>query len=302
MNLKKKVVLTCALTGSGDSHLKHPNIPKSPEEIAAAAVEATKAGASIIHMHVRDPKTGTPCRELKYYEETVRLIRESDVDVCINITTGMGGDWTPHPENPAMPGPGTDMIPPKERMEHILKCRPEICTLDCGTINWGQNLLYIATYNQLRESAELIKGSGVTPEVEAFDFGFVWQAKDLIKEGLLPDNTLFQLCMGIPYGTEITPLSFCAMKDLVPNGYEWGAFGIGRDEFPMVALTYLMGGNVRVGLEDNIYIAKGEFASNGQLVEKAVSIVNSLGGEIMTPQEARDSLKLVKQPMKGKSV
>ena len=295
MEMKKKVALTCALTGSGDSHLKHPNIPKSPEEIAAAAVEATKAGASIIHMHVRDPKTGAPCRDIELYQETVRLIRDADVDVCINITTGMGGDWTPDKNNPLMPGPGSDMITPAERMEHILRCRPEICTLDCGSINWGQNLLYIATYEQLRESARLIQGTGVTPEVEAFDLGFMWQANDLLKEGLLPNNTLFQLCVGIPYGVKSTTLAVVAMRDLVPQGHHWAGFGIGKEEFPMLALMYLMGGNVRVGLEDNIYISKGEFATNGLLVEKGKSIIESLGGEIMTPQEARKAFGLVKQ-------
>lgn len=295
MEMKRKVALTCALTGSGDSHLKHPGVPKTPEEIAAAAVEATKAGASIVHMHVRDPITGSPCRDLKLYQETVRLIRDADVDVCINITTGMGGDWLPDKENPLMPGPGSDMATPYERMEHILKCRPEICTLDCGSINWGKNLLYIATYEQLREQAALLQGTQVTPEVEAFDFGFVWQAKDLLKEGLLPENTLFQLCLGIPYGVESNTSAVLAMRDLVPQGYNWCGFGIGKEEFPMLALVYLMGGNCRVGLEDNIYIAKGEFATNGQLVARGKSIIESLDGSVMTPQEARDAFGLVKQ-------
>ena len=295
MENKKKVALTCALTGSGDSHLKHPGVPKSPEEIAAAAVEATKAGASIIHMHVREPVTGIPCRRLELYEETVRLIRSADVDIVINITTGMGGDWVPDAENPAMPGPGTDMATPVERMEHILKCRPEICTIDCGTFNDGQNMVYIATLDQLRESVKLLHGSNVTPEIEAFDMGFLWQAKILLNEGLLPANTLFQLCMGVPFGTEATTSATLAMRDHIPQGFNWCAFGIGKDEFPMLALAYVMGGNVRVGLEDNIYIGKGQFATNAQLVEKGVGIVESLGGGIMTPAEAREAFGLIKQ-------
>lgn len=295
MEMKKKVALTCALTGSGDSHLKHPGVPKSPEEIATAAIEATKAGASIIHMHVREPETGTPCRELKMYEETVKLIRSSDVDVVINITTGMGGDWVPDAENPAMPGPGTDMATPAERMEHIIKCKPEICTIDCGTFNDGQNMIYIATLDQLRESLSILKGSGVTPEIEAFDLGFLWQAKILLKEGLLPENTLFQLCMGVPFGAEATTSAILAMRDHIPSGFEWCAFGIGRDEYPMLAQAFVMGGNVRVGLEDNIYLGKGEFASNAQLVEKGKLIVENLGGTIMTPAEAREAFKLIKQ-------
>ena len=295
MEMKKKVALTCALTGSGDSHLKHPGVPKSPEEIATAAIEATKAGASIIHMHVREPETGTPCRELKLYEETVKLIRSSDVDIIINITTGMGGDWVPDAVNPAMPGPGTDMATPQERMEHILKCKPEICTIDCGTFNDGQNLTYIATLDQLRESVGYLKGTGIRPEIEAFDLGFLWQAKILLKEGLLPDNTLFQLCMGVPFGAEATTSATLAMRDHIPAGVEWCAFGIGGDEFPMLAQAFVMGGNVRVGLEDNIYLGKGEFASNAQLVEKGKLIVENLGGEIMTPAEAREHFKLIKQ-------
>lgn len=295
MEMKKKVALTCALTGSGDSHLKHSGVPKSPEEIAAAAVEATKAGASIIHMHVREPETGTPCRKLELYEETVKLIRSSDVDIVINITTGMGGDWVPDSVDPSMPGPGTDMATPEERMEHILKCRPEICTIDCGTFNDGQNMTYIATLDQLRATVRQLKGTGVTPEIEAFDLGFLWQAKILINEGLLPPNTLFQLCMGVPFGAEATTSAVLAMRDHIPQGFNWCAFGIGRDEFPMLAQAFVMGGNVRVGLEDNIYLGKGQLATNGQLVEKGKNMIENLGGSVMTPAEAREAFGLIRQ-------
>jgi len=295
MEMKKDIILTCAITGSGDSHLKHPGVPKSPEEIAYASIEAAKAGAAIVHIHVREPVTGTPCRRLDLYEETVRLIRASDTDVVINITTGMGGDWVPDAINPAMPGPGTDMVTVEERMEHIIKLKPEICTLDCGTFNDGANMTYIATLDMLRATGKLLMGTGVTPEIEAFDLGFIWQAKILLKEGLLPDNTIFQLCMGVPYGAEATTSATLAMRDHLPPNAKWCAFGIGKDEFPMLAQAVILGGNARVGLEDNIYLGKGEFASNADLVRKGREIIERLGGRLMNPAEARESLKLTKQ-------
>lgn len=288
--MKSDVILTCAVTGSGDSHLKHPDVPKSPEEIAKASIEAAKAGAAVVHLHVRDPKTGTPCRELALYEETARLIRESGVDVILNITTGMGGDLVPDEKNPANGGPGTDMITPAERVAHIEKIKPEICTLDCGTFNY-QSTAYVATYAMLQESARRIVAAGVRPELELFELGHVWQAKALIAEGLLPKNSLFQLCMGIPYGAEATTQNLLAMHAAMPEGALWGAFGIGRNEMPMVAQSVIMGGNARVGLEDNIYLDK-KFASNAQLVQRAVEIIERLGARVVGPAEARKQLKL----------
>jgi len=295
MRVKDDIILTCAITGSGDSHLKHPGVPKSPEEIAKASIEAAKAGAAVVHIHVREPGTGTPCRRLDLYEETVKLIRESDTDVVINITTGIGGDFVPDDKDPSTAGLGTDMATPAQRVVHILKLKPEICTLDCGTFNDGANITYIATLDMLRETARLLMGTGVTPEIEAFDLGFIWQAKILLKEGLLPTNTIFQLCMGIPYGAEATTSATLAMRDHLPANVNWGAFGIGRNEFPMLAQSALLGGNVRVGLEDNIFLEKNQLASNTDLVVRAREIVEQLGGRLMNPDGARKVLKLIKQ-------
>jgi uncharacterized protein (DUF849 family) len=276
---------------SGDSHLKHPGVPKSPEEIAKAAIEAAKAGAAIAHIHVRDPETGTPCREMELYEETAKLIRESGTDVILNITTGMGGDFIPDEKDPSKGGPGTDMITAAERVAHIERIKPEICTLDCGSFNYKETA-YLATYEMLRESAKRITEAGVRAELEVFELGHIWQAKDLIKEGLLDENSLFQLCMGIPYGAEGTTQNMVAMHAALPKGAMWGAFGIGRQEMPMVAQSVFMGGNARVGLEDNIYLGKGNFASNEDLVKNAVEIIERMGARVLNPEEARKKLKL----------
>lgn len=261
--MNKDVILTCAVTGSGDSHLKHPGVPSTPKQIADSAIEAAKAGAAIVHLHVREAD-GTPCRKLEYYEEAVDLIRQSGVDVIINLTTGMGGDYVEHPDDPTIFGPGSDMISPAERVKHIQVIKPEICTLDCGSFNY-KTTAYLSTYAMLKESAKLITAAGVKTEVEAFELGHIWQAKELIREGYLPESTMFQLCMGIPFGAESTPRNLTTMIDALPQGVAWGAFGIGQDEFPMVAQAIINGGNARVGLEDNIYLEKGVFASNGQL-------------------------------------
>lgn len=286
------VVLTCAVTGSGDSHLKHPGVPRSPEQIAAAAIAAAKAGAAIAHVHVRNPETGDACRDLGLYEETAKLIRSSGTDVILNITTGMGGDLVPDEKNPAIGGPGTDMITPAERVIHIEKIKPEICTLDCGSFNYKATA-YVATYEMLRESARRITAAGVRAELEVFELGHIWQAKDLIAEGLLPANSLFQLCMGVPYGAEGTTQNMIAMQAAMPSNALWGAFGLGRQEMPMVAQAVIMGGNARVGLEDNIYLDKGQLATNEQLVERAVEIIERLGARVLSPKEARKKLQLV---------
>ena len=290
--MNKDVILTCAVTGSGDSHLKHPGVPSTPKQIADSAIEAAKAGAAIVHLHVREAD-GTPCRKLEYYEEAVDLIRQSGVDVIINLTTGMGGDYVEHPDDPTIFGPGSDMISPAERVKHIQVTKPEICTLDCGSFNY-KTTAYLSTYAMLKESAKLITAAGVKTEVEAFELGHIWQAKELIREGYLPESTMFQLCMGIPFGAESTPRNLTTMIDALPQGVAWGAFGIGQDEFPMVAQAIINGGNARVGLEDNIYLEKGVFASNGQLVEKAVKLIETLGAKTLTAAEARKKLGIVK--------
>ena len=290
--MNKDVILTCAVTGSGDSHLKHPGVPSTPKQIADSAIEAAKAGAAIVHLHVREAD-GTPCRKLEYYEEAVDLIRQSGVDVIINLTTGMGGDYVEHPDDPTIFGPGSDMISPAERVKHIQVIKPEICTLDCGSFNY-KTTAYLSTYAMLKESAKLITAAGVKTEVEAFELGHIRQAKELIREGYLPESTMFQLCMGIPFGAESTPRNLTTMIDALPQGVAWGAFGIGQDEFPMVAQAIINGGNARVGLEDNIYLEKGVFASNGQLVEKAVKLIETLGAKTLTAAEARKKLGIVK--------
>ena len=290
--MNKDVILTCAVTGSGDSHLKHPGVPSTPKQIADSAIEAAKAGAAIVHLHVREAD-GTPCRKLEYYEEAVDLIRQSGVDVIINLTTGMGGDYVEHPDDPTIFGPGSDMISPAERVKHIQVIKPEICTLDCGSFNY-KTTAYLSTYAMLKESAKLITAAGVKTEVESFELGHIWQAKELIREGYLPESTMFQLCMGIPFGAESTPRNLTTMIDALPQGVAWGAFGIGQDEFPMVAQAIINGGNARVGLEDNIYLEKGVFASNGQLVEKAVKLIETLGAKTLTAAEARKKLGIVK--------
>lgn len=290
--MNKNVILTCAVTGSGDSHLKHPNVPSTPRQIADNAIEAAKAGAAIVHLHVREAD-GTPSRKLEYYEETVDLIRQSGVDMIINLTTGMGGDYVEHPDDPTIFGPGSDMISPLERVKHIQKIKPEICTLDCGSFNY-KTTAYLSTYAMLKESAKLITAAGVMTEIEAFELGHIWQAKELIQEGYLPSSTIFQLCMGVPFGAESTPRNLITMVDALPQGVHWGAFGLGQNEFPMVAQAVINGGNARVGLEDNIYLDKGVFASNAQLVEKAVRLIETLGGKTLTAADARKKLGIVK--------
>lgn len=288
--MNHSVILTCAVTGSGDSHLKHPHVPSTPEEIAQSALAAAAAGAAIVHLHVREPD-GTPSRKLEYYEEAVRLIRAQNQEVIINLTTGMGGDYVEDPKDPTIFGPGSDMVSPAERVKHVEKIKPDICTLDCGSFNYKATT-YLATYAMLQESARRITQAGVRVEIEAFELGHIWQAKELIREGLLPENTLFQLCMGIPYGAEATTKNLLAMIDALPAGAHWGAFGIGREEYPMVAQAVLNGGNIRVGLEDNIYLSKGVFATNEELVTKAVELVERLGAKVLTAAQARERLGL----------
>ena len=291
MIMNTNVILTCAVTGGSDIKDKHPGIPVTPEQIAKAAIEAAQAGAAIAHIHVRDPKTGLPARDLELYKETAKLIRASDTDIILNITTGMGGDLIPGKENPALAGPGSDMITPAQRVHHIQVIKPEICTLDCGSFNYSSTA-YVATMDMLRESAGLIQKAGVRPEIEAFELGHIWQAKQLIKENLLDKKALFQLCMGIPYGAEGTTRNVVTMFDALPPGVAWGAFGIGRQEMPMVAQSVIMGGNARVGLEDNLYLDKGILATNAQLVVRAKEIIERLGARLATPAQARTILGL----------
>ncbi len=288
-----EVIITCAVTGAGDTVGKHPGVPVTPKQVAAAAIEAAKAGATVAHVHVRDPETGKGSRDPALFREAVERIRDSGTDVVINLTAGMGGDWVPSDNDPSTPGPGSDMIGPAERLVHVEALRPEICSLDCGTMNFGNgNEIYISPAGYLRTMAETVKGWGVKPELEVFDLGHVRFARQMIDEGLIEEPPLFQICLGIPWGAGADTESMMAIRDALPPGAHWAGFGISRMEMPMVAQAVLLGGNVRVGLEDNLFVSRGVLASNGQLVEKAVEIIERLGARVLSPQEARDKLGL----------
>ncbi len=292
--MNNKVFISCAVTGSGDTAKKHPDLPKTPEQIAKASIEAAKAGAAIAHIHVRE-EDGTPSRRLELYKEVVDRIRSSGTDVIINLTTGMGGDLDIGEHSPLQFGPMTDMANVMERIANAEHFLPEICTLDCGTLNFGDgSVITVNTPRDLRTAAKRLKEIKVKPEIEAFDLGNMWFGAQLYKEGLLSDPPMFQMCLGIPWGAPATPLAMQAMKDIMPKEGIWSGFAISKNEMPFVAQTVIMGGNPRVGLEDNLYLEKGKLASNPELVEKAIRIVNDLGVSIMTPEETREKLKLVK--------
>ncbi|MEM7073560.1 MAG: 3-keto-5-aminohexanoate cleavage protein [Pseudomonadota bacterium] len=287
------VVVTCAVTGAGDTTEKNPHVPVVPRDIADAAIEAAQAGAAIAHIHVRDPDTGKGSRDVGLFAETVDLVRASDTDVVINLTAGMGGDWVPSGDDPAQPGPGTDMIGPEDRLEHVKTCLPEICSLDCGTLNFGNgDEIYISTPPTLRRMAKLTQDWGVKPELEVFDLGHIRFAKAMIEEGLIDAPPMFQLCLGIPWGADQSVETMAAMKAQLPPGASWASFGISRMQMPMAAAAVALGGNVRVGLEDNIWLDRGVPATNGQLVSRVVEIIERMGGRALTPQEARNKLGL----------
>ena len=294
--MNNEVIVTCAVTGAGDTIGKHPEVPVTPEQISNAAIAAAKAGASVAHIHVRDPETGLGSRDVNLFKEVVERIRDSETDIVINLTAGMGGDWVPSEENPSMPGPGTDMIGPEERLAHVKEIHPEICSLDCGTMNFGNgNEIYISPPGYLREMASMIQEWGVKPELEVFELGQIRFAKQMIKEGLINEPPMFQICLGIPWGAEQTVDSMKVMKDELPTNASWASFGIGRMQMPMAAAAVAMGGNVRVGLEDNLYLEKGVLASNDQLVTRVIEIIQRMGSRVLSPKETRDKLKLKKQ-------
>ena len=289
--------ITCALTGAGNTVDKHPAIPVTPEQIADSAIDAAKAGAAVVHIHVRDPKTGAPSRDPKLFAEVVRRIRDSGTDVVLNTTAGMGGDMVfGEGENPLpLNEKGTDMAGPLERLAHVEELLPEICTLDCGTMNFAEsNYVMTNTPGMLKSMAQRVKDLGVRPELEVFDSGHLVLVKELIKSGLLEKPYLIQLCMGIPYGAPDDPGTLLALVNQLPPDSVFSAFSIGRHQLPYVAMAVLAGGNVRVGLEDNLYLEKGVFASNTQLVERAATILSSLNVNIMTPDEVRKKLALKK--------
>lgn len=294
--MNNNVIVTCAVTGAGDTVGKHPDLPVTPQQIATSAIEAAKAGATIVHIHVRDPDTGKGSRDPALYREVVDRIRNSDTDVVINLTSGMGGDYEVSETNPTVPGPETDLVGPFERLVHVAELLPEICSLDCGTLNFGDgNMIYISTPSYLRSGAKRIQELGVKPELEAFDTGHIWFATQMMKEGLIDDPPLVQICLGIPWGAPADTATMKLMSDLLPDNVQWSGFGIGRTQMPMVAQAVLLGGHVRVGLEDNLYLERGIFASNAQLVEKAINIIHLLGAEVISPNTAREMLNLKKR-------
>lgn len=293
INMNKNVIISCAVTGAGETNEKSPHVPVTPKEIADSAIKAAKAGATIAHIHVRDPKTGKLSHDVNLFQEVVERIREADTDVIINITAGGGGDWIPSESDPTRGGAGTDMQTPEERHEPVGLLLPEICTLDCGSVNFGDQI-YISPTEWLRKQAGLIKDSGVKPELECFDTGHVRFANQLVQEGLIEGDPLFQFCLGIPWGADADAETVAYMKSRIPENAHWAAFGIGRMQMPMVAESVLQGGNARVGLEDNLYLKKGTLATNEQLVDKAVGIIQGLGADIMSPADARELLKLNK--------
>ncbi|ABR61006.1 3-keto-5-aminohexanoate cleavage protein [Sinorhizobium medicae] len=298
LSMNREVFITCAVTGAGDTVSKSSNVPVTPKQIAESAIDAARAGAAVVHCHVRDPETGAPARRLDLYKEVTDRIRSADIDVVLNLTAGMGGDLVfGNVENPfPVNEKGTDMAGATERVAHVAECLPEICTLDCGTMNFSLgDYVMTNTPSMLREMARQMTALGVRPEIEAFDTGHLWFAKQLVEEGLIEDPVLIQLCMGIPWGAPDDLNTFMAMVNNVPSSWTFSAFSIGRNAMAYPAAAILAGGNVRVGLEDNLYVGKGQLATNAQLVEKAVSVVESMGAKIIGPEEVRRKLKLTKR-------
>lgn len=293
--MNRNVIITCAVTGAGDTTSRSKHVPITPEQIANSAIDAAKAGASIVHCHVRDITTGKGSRDVRLYKEVVDRIRDSDTDCIINLTAGMGGDlYIGSGESPLDFGADTDLVGPLERLKHIESLLPEICTMDMGSLNFGSNnLVYVSTPDMLRTGLAKVKALGVLPELEIFDSGNLWFAKDCIQEGLI-DNAIFQICTGIPYGLNSTVNLFKAMVDELPQGYKWAGFGLGSMQLPMAAQSVLLGGHVRVGLEDNLYLSKGVLATNAQLVEKACTMLECMGSSIASPEKAREMLSITK--------
>jgi uncharacterized protein (DUF849 family) len=296
--MNREVFITCAVTGSGSTQNRSPHVPRSPKQIAEAAIEAAKAGAAVVHCHVRDPETGAPRRDIHLYREVTERIRDAEVDVVLNLTAGMGGDMVFGDVESPLPlrEKGTDMAGASERVEHVRQCLPEICTLDCGTMNFAEaDYVMTNTPGMLRAMGRMMTELGVKPEVEAFDTGHLWFARQLVEEGVLKPDVLVQLCMGVPWGAPDDLNTFMAMVNNVPKEWTFSAFALGRNQMAYVAATVLAGGNVRVGLEDNLWLDKGVLATNAQLVDRAVTIVENMGARVIGPEEVRAKLGLVKR-------
>ena len=294
------VIITCAVTGDDTKVTKSPHCAVTPEQIAATAVDAARAGAAIVHIHVRDPDTGAFSMETRHYREVVKRIRESGVDVIVNLTCGMGGYICVGEHGlDDTPAPGTDFVSQERRMQHVIDLcheglyRPDIATLDCGSLNFGDgNRAYVSTPDYLRRGAAILRDLGVKPELEVFDTGNLWFVRKMIEEGLIPAPALIQLCAGIPYGVPADVGHLLARVNTLPADAIWTSFAISRMQMPWVAQSILLGGNVRVGLEDNLYLSRGVYASNAQLIERARTIIEAMGARILSPAQARERLKI----------
>jgi uncharacterized protein (DUF849 family) len=288
--MQRKVIISCAVTGSADSPGKNPAVPVTPEQIATSCVDAAKAGAAVVHIHVRNPKTTRPSMDGALYREVVERIRSSGTDVLINLTTGPGARFEHDHDDPSKAGPASTMRGPEDRVRHIQELRPDICSLDMGSLNMG-NRVFINTPAHLQAMALAIKEAGVMPELEVFETGHLLLAKKFLEAGYVKGPGMFQICLGIAWGQPATPEAMMYMRNLLPANSPWFAFGISLHQFPMVAQTVLLGGHPRDGMEDNIYLEKGKLApSNAALVEKAGKIIQILGDEIATPADARQML------------
>lgn len=302
LELNREVFITCAVTGSGGTQDRSPHVPRSPEQIANSAIAAAKAGAAVVHCHVRDPETGVASRDPGMFREVTDRIRDSEVDVVLNLTAGMGGDIITGPPEAPLPlnEAGTDMGSAEERMEHVADCLPEICTLDCGTMNFAEaDYIMANTPSMLEAMGGMMTELGVKPEIEAFDTGHLWYAKKLVEDGVLDSPAMVQLCMGVPWGAPDDMNTFMAMVNNVPSDWTWSAFSLGRSQMAYVAAAAIAGGNCRVGLEDNLWLDKGVLATNEQLVERAVNILENLGSRVIGPEEVRQKLGLVKRAPRG---
>lgn len=287
-----KVFITCAVTGNLTTPDQTPHLPITPEEIADAALGAAEAGAAIVHLHVRDPETGRPSMALEYYRDVVERIRARNTQLVLNLTTGPGGRFVPSENDPKVAGPGTTLLNPEKRVEHIAALRPDICTLDLNTMNSGKEVV-INTPGNVGRMASVIAAAGVRPEIELFDSGDIALMHDLLKDGTLTGPVLCSFVMGVRYGFQPSPETVLYARSLLPADAQFTAIGIGRTAFQSLALSYLAGGHVRVGLEDSVYLDRGVLApSNAAMVEKARRIVEDLGGQIASPREARDIIGL----------
>jgi uncharacterized protein (DUF849 family) len=291
--VNRDVIITCAITGAGDTAGKHPDLPITPEQIATSALEAAEAGAAIVHLHVRDPETGRGTRDVSLYERAHRLVRDSNSDVIVNLTAGMGGDLMIGAPDPLDFDDGTDLVDGLERLAHVDAIRPDMCSLDCGSLNFGEgSSVYVSTPDMLRDMAKRVREIGVKPELEIFDTGNLWFANRMIDEGLIDDPPWIQLCTGIPYGMPNDVGLLASLTRLLPARAEFTTFGISAMQMPWVAQAILLDGHVRVGLEDNLYLDRGVFASNAQLVEKARQIIELMGARVQSTDQARETLGL----------